>query len=144
MKIELDLNAEQLAQLDTSLADLIKCLTDEQKQELIKPILENKLEQLIWTNISGYYSSSKSLTDFGKHFVDSLKEGVTSQVVDILTDNEEYKKIVKQCIDYSKQATEEVFAKKLSEHLINGIFENKESLKQNLSYSILNMLRPHN
>ena len=47
MKVELDLSAEQLQELDNGLMNLIKTLSEDQKTEIVKSYLQNKMNEII-------------------------------------------------------------------------------------------------
>ena len=78
MKVELDLSAEQLQELDNGLMNLIKTLSENQKTEIVKSYLQNKMDENFYSKQDSIYSS-KQLSDFGKRSCRRIKRKSSRQ-----------------------------------------------------------------
>ena len=107
MKVELDLSAEQLQELDNGLMNLIKTLSEDQKTEIVKSYLQNKMDENFYSKQNSIYSS-KQLSDFGKEVVEGLREKVANNITDDILSNEDLKNKMNEIIEYIIRNLQEI------------------------------------
>ena len=88
MKVELDLSAEQLQELANGLMNLIKTLSEDQKTEIVKSYLQNKMDENFYSKQNSIYSS-KQLSNFGKEVVEGLREKVADNITNDILSNKD-------------------------------------------------------
>lgn len=140
MKVELDLSTEQLQELDKGLMNLLTSLNDEQKTQIVKEYLNNQMNNNFYKESSGYYSSSRQLTDFGKEVIDGLKDKVAQNITDDLLQNEELTKKIESTTDYVKKNIDEVIIESLVTHIVNNLFNSRNSIQSQIEMTVNSML----
>lgn len=140
MKVELDLSTEQLAELDKGLVDLISSLTDKQKTEIVKEYLQYKMDDNFYKKSEGYYSSSTTLTDFGKEVIDGLQSKVSKNITNSLFKDEEITKRIDDITDYITENLDTIITQSLITYITHNLFQNQQSIQQQIMITVNNML----
>lgn len=138
MKVELDLSTEQLQELDKGLLDLLKTLNDDQKVQLIKAYLENKMDENLYIKKDSFYSS-KELSSFGKEIFDGLQERIKDSITDELFNNEDLQSDLNDIINRLKKNLYGIVESSISSYIINNLFRHQDDLQQQIQQTIWNM-----
>ena len=138
MKVELDLSTEQLQELDKGLLDLLKTLNDDQKVQLIKAYLENKMDENLYIKKDSFYSS-KELSSFGKEIFDGLQERIKDSITDRLFDNEDLQSDLNDIVNRLKKNLYEIVESSISSYIINNLFTHQSDLQQQIQQTIWSM-----
>ena len=135
MKIELDLNSEQLQLLDSNLKECLLSLTDEQKTALLQGYINTQLEGFKKIESFGY-SSNYVYSDFGKQVIDGLRGSVEKAIVKEMLEQEnvrqEIEKVKKEVLPKLTRLVEEGIVKLVVER----VFVNPHDLEGIISESI--------
>lgn len=138
MKVELDLSTEQLQELDKGLLDLLKTLNDDQKVQLIRAYLENKMDENLYIKKDSFYSS-KELSSFGKEIFDGLQERIKDSITDRLFDNEDLQSDLNDIVNRLKKNLYEIVESSISSYIINNLFTHQSDLQQQIQQTIWTM-----
>lgn len=135
MKVELDLSTEQLQELDKGLLDLLKTLNDDQKIQLIKAYLENKMDENLYIKKDSFYSS-KELSSFGKEIFDGLQERIKDSITDELFNNEDLQSDLNDIVNRLKKNLYGIVESSISSYIINNLFRHQDDLQQQIQQTI--------
>lgn len=138
MKVELDLSTEQLQELDKGLLDLLKTLNDDQKVQLIKAYLENKMDENLYIKKDSFYSS-KELSSFGKEIFDGLQERIKDSITNELFNNEDLQLDLNDIVNRLKKNLYEIVESSISSYIINNLFRHQDDLQQQIQQTIWSM-----
>lgn len=138
MKVELDLSAEQLQELDNGLMNLIKTLSEDQKTEIVKSYLQNKMDENFYSKQDSIYSS-KQLSHFGKEVVEGLREKVANNITDDILSNEDLKNKMNEIIEYIIRNLQEIIEQSISKYIVDNLFASKYMLDEQIKRTIWDM-----
>ena len=138
MKVELDLSAEQLQELDNGLMNLIKTLSEDQKTEIVKSYLQNKMDENFYSKQDSIYSS-KQLSNFGKEVVEGLREKVADSITDDILSNEDLKNKMNEIIEYIIRNLQEIIEQSISKYIVDNLFASKYMLDEQIKRTIWDM-----
>lgn len=138
MKVELDLSAEQLQELDNGLINLIKTLSEDQKTEIVKSYLLNKMDENFYEQTNSFYSS-KQLTDFGKTVVDGLREKVADNITNDILSNKDLIDKMNEIIEYTTKDLSEIIEKSITKYIVDNLFSNKYMIEEQIRQTIWHM-----
>lgn len=135
MKVELELNSEQLSLLDKNLKDCLISLTDEQKVALLQGYINTQLEG--FKKFETYnYGSQYTYSDFGKQVIDGLRGSIEKAIVKEMLEQEnvrqEIERVKKEVLPRLTKLVEEGIVKLVVERL----FVNPHDLEGIISESI--------
>ncbi len=141
MKVEIDLDSEQLTLLDTSLKDLVLSLTKEQQTELLQNYINTQLESFRVQKQSDYWRSTPEYeyTDFGKQITDKMSERIEQAIVDKMLSNEELTKYMDSIIEDTKKGLQRIIEYSISNYIVEHLFQDKNSLQQQIRNTIYQM-----
>lgn len=125
MKIELDVSAEQLKELDKGLTNLLSTLSEEQQVQLIQGYLNKQFENLY--NKSSYYSNTE-LTDFGKNLIQGLQGQITNSVTDKILEQENVKKEIDEITQDVLNNLPDIIQQSITHYIVNNLFLNKQNI----------------
>lgn len=125
MKIELDVSAEQLKELDKGLTNLLSTLSEEQQVQLIQGHLNKQFENLY--NKSSYYSNTE-LTDFGKNLIQGLQKQITNSVTDKILEQENVKKEIDEITRDVLNNLPDIIQQSITQYIVNNLFLNKQHI----------------
>lgn len=122
MKIELEVSAEQLKELDKGLNNLLLNLNEEQQVQLIQGYL-NKQFQNLYEKDS--YWSNTELTVFGKELIQGLQEQISKSVTSKLLEQENVKKEMDEITQKALDTLPDIIPKAITEYIVGNLFQNK-------------------
>ena len=138
MKVELDLSAEQLQELDNGLTNLIKTLSEDQKTEIVKSYLQNKMDENFYSKQDSIYSS-KQLSNFGKEVVEGLREKVADNITDDILSNKDLTDKMDEITKYIIRNLQEIIEQSISKYIVDNLFANKYMLDEQIRRTIWDM-----
>lgn len=122
MKIELEVSAEQLKELDKGLNNLLLNLNEEQQVQLIQGYL-NKQFQYLYKKDS--YWSNTELTAFGKELIQGLQGQISKSVTSKLLEQENVKKEIDEITQNVLNVLPDIIPKAITEYIVGNLFQNK-------------------
>lgn len=138
MKVELDLSAEQLQELDNGLMNLIKTLSEDQKTEIVKSYLQNKMDENFYSKQDSIYSS-KQLSNFGKEVVEGLREKVADNITNDILSNKDLIDKMNEIIEYTTKDLQEIVESAISKYIVDNLFSNKYMIEEQIRRTIWDM-----
>lgn len=138
MKVELDLSAEQLQELDNGLMNLIKTLSEDQKTEIVKSYLQNKMDENFYSKQDSIYSS-KQLSNFGKEVVEGLREKVADNITDDILSNKDLTDKMDEITKYIIRNLQEIIEQSISKYIADNLFASKYVLDEQIRRTIWDM-----
>lgn len=130
MKIELEVDSEQLKLLDSGLKDLLTGLTEEQQIQLLQNYINNQLEGFRKRKETTYWRADPEYeyTDFGKQVIDGLQgriqEGITQSILDKPTVQE----YINETIQQVEQKLPEIIEKAIIQYTVDNLVSNKQEI----------------
>lgn len=122
MKIELEVSAEQLKELDKGLNNLLLNLNEEQQVQLIQGYLNKQFQDLYEKDS---YWSNTELTDFGKQLIQGLQEQISKSVTSKLLEQENVKKEMDEITQKVLDTLPDIIPKAINEYIVGNLFQNK-------------------
>ena len=122
MKIELEVSAEQLKELDKGLNNLLLNLNEEQQVQLIQGYLNKQFQDLYKKDS---YWSNTELTDFGKQLIQGLQEQISKSITDKLLEQENVKKEMDEITQKVLNTLPDIIPKAINEYIVGNLFQNK-------------------
>lgn len=122
MKIELEVSAEQLKELDKGLNNLLLNLNEEQQVQLIQGYLNKQFQDLYKKDS---YWSNTELTVFGKELIQGLQEQISKSVTSKLLEQENVKKEMDEITQKALDTLPDIIPKAITEYIVGNLFQNK-------------------
>ena len=122
MKIELEVSAEQLKELDKGLNNLLLNLNEEQQVQLIQGYLNKQFQDLYEKDS---YWSNTELTDFGKQLIQGLQEQISKSITDKLLEQENVKKEMDEITQKVLDTLPDIIPKAIPEYIVGNLFQNR-------------------
>ena len=122
MKIELEVSAEQLKELDKGLNNLLLNLNEEQQVQLIQGYLNKQFQDLYEKDS---YWSNTELTVFGKELIQGLQEQISKSVTSKLLEQENVKKEMDEITQKVLDTLPDIIPKAINEYIVGNLFQNK-------------------
>lgn len=122
MKIELEVSAEQLKELDKGLNNLLLNLNEEQQVQLIQGYLNKQFQDLYKKDS---YWSNTELTVFGKELIQGLQEQISKSVTSKLLEQENVKKEMDEITQKVLDTLPDIIPKAITEYIVGNLFQNK-------------------
>lgn len=122
MKIELEVSAEQLKELDKGLNNLLLNLNEEQQVQLIQGYLNKQFQDLYKKDS---YWSNTELTAFGKELIQGLQEQISKSVTSKLLEQENVKKEMDEITQKVLNTLPDIIPKAINEYIVGNLFQNK-------------------
>ena len=122
MKIELEVSAEQLKELDKGLNNLLLNLNEEQQVQLIQGYLNKQFQDLYEKDS---YWSNTQLTAFGKELIQGLQEQISKSVTSKLLEQENVKKEMDEITQKVLDTLPDIIPKAINEYIVGNLFQNK-------------------
>lgn len=131
MKIELEVNSDQLKLLDSGLKELLLNLTEEQKIELLQNYIDKQLENFRVLKQHSYWGSTSEYeyTDFGKQVIDGLRDKIADCITDDVLNKPEIKEYMGSIVNDMKQDLPEIIQKSIIQYIINNLFTDKVGIE---------------
>lgn len=123
MKIELDLNEEQLKQLDHDLVDVLGNLTDDQKVQIMTDVLYKRLEK-VDVNVSSRWTTPEESrwSRFINEIIKGLQEKLAESITENMLKNEAIQERAQNAINNTVEHLEEIIFKGIVEFVIKNVF----------------------
>ena len=143
MKIELDLNEEQLKQLDHDLVDVLGNLTDDQKVQLIQGFLTKRLMEVDAHpdrgGCFGYYDKN---AERWNHFISAVVNGLQEKIVQSITDeilkNDPIRAKVDAATDSTIQNIGEYVCRGIISYVVERVFLRKDEVMHEINNAVVN------
>lgn len=122
MKIELEVSAEQLKELDKGLNNLLLNLNEEQQVQLIQGYLNKQFQDLYKKDS---YWSNTELTAFDKELIQGLQEQISKSITSKLLEQENVKKEMDEITQKVLDTLPDIIPKAITEYIVGNLFQNK-------------------
>ena len=122
MKIELEVSAEQLKELDKGLNNLLLNLNEEQQVQLIQGYLNKQFQDLYEKDS---YWSNTELKDLGKQLIQGLQEQISKSITDKLLEQENVKKEMDEITQKVLDTLPDIIPKAITEYIVGNLFQNR-------------------
>ena len=139
MEIKLDLSTEQLAYLDKDLTVLLKELTDEQKIEILKAYILDKLNKWETKNSWG----NTVMTDFAQDIVKGLQKKICDAITEDVLQDENLKKAMKEVTEQVKKELGHTIEAGIINYIVSNLFNNKEDIEKMVYPKIWDSISGH-
>ena len=130
MKIELEVNSEQLKLLDWGLKDLLTGLTEEQQVQLLQNYINNQLEGFRKRKETTYWRADPEYeyTDFGKQVIDGLQDRIQESITQSILDKPTVQEYINETIQQVEQKLPEIIEKSIIQYAVDNLFSNKQEI----------------
>lgn len=125
MKIELEVSAEQLKELDKGLNNLLLNLNEEQQVQLIQGYLNKQFQDLYKKDS---YWSNTELTAFGKELIQGLQGQISKSVTSKLLEQENVKKEIDEITQNVLNNLSDIIQKSITQYIVDNLFSNKQDI----------------
>lgn len=130
MKIELEVNSEQLKLLDSGLKDLLTGLTEEQQVQLLQNYINNQLEGFRKRKETTYWRADPEYeyTDFGKQVIDGLQDRIQEGITQSILDKPTVQEYINETIQQVEQKLPEIIEKAIIQYTVDNLVSNKQEI----------------
>lgn len=130
MKIELEVDSEQLKLLDSGLKDLLTGLTEEQQVQLLQNYINNQLEGFRKRKETTYWraESEYEYTDFGKQVIDGLQDRIQESITQSILDKPTVQEYINETIQQVEQKLPEIIEKAIIQYTVDNLVSNKQEI----------------
>lgn len=130
MKIELEVNSEQLKLLDSGLKDLLTGLTEEQQVQLLQNYINNQLEGFRKRKETTYWRAEPEYeyTDFGKQVIDGLQDRIQEGITQSILDKPTVQEYINETIQQVEQKLPEIIEKAIIQYTVDNLVSNKQEI----------------
>ena len=130
MKIELEVNSEQLKLLDSGLKDLLIGLTEEQQVQLLQNYINNQLEGFRKRKETTYWRADPEYeyTDFGKQVIDGLQDRIQEGITQSILDKPTVQEYINETIQQVEQKLPENIEKAIIQYTVDNLVSNKQEI----------------
>ena len=130
MKIELEVNSEQLKLLDSGLKDLLIGLTEEQQVQLLQNYINNQLEGFRKRKETTYWRADPEYeyTDFGKQVIDGLQDRIQEGITQSILDKPTVQEYINETIQQVEQKLPEIIEKAIIQYTVDNLVSNKQEI----------------
>ena len=130
MKIELEVNSEQLKLLDSGLKDLLTGLTEEQQVQLLQNYINNQLEGFRKRKETTYWGADPEYeyTDFGKQVIDGLQDRIQEGITQSILDKPTVQEYINETIQQVEQKLPEIIEKAIIQYTVDNLVSNKQEI----------------
>lgn len=130
MKIELEVDSEQLKLLDSGLKDLLTGLTEEQQIQLLQNYINNQLEGFRKRKETTYWRAEPEYeyTNFGKQVIDGLQDRIQESITQSILDKPTVQEYINETIQQVEQKLPDIIEKAIIQYAIDNLFSNKQEI----------------
>lgn len=130
MKIELEVDSEQLKLLDSGLKDLLTGLTEEQQVQLLQNYINNQLEGFRKRKETTYWRAEPEYeyTNFGKQVIDGLQDRIQESITQSILDKPTVQEYINETIQQVEQKLPEIIEKSIIQYAVDNLFSNKQEI----------------
>lgn len=130
MKIELEVDSEQLKLLDSGLKDLLTGLTEEQQVQLLQNYINNQLEGFRKRKETTYWRAEPEYeyTNFGKQVIDGLQDRIQESITQSILDKPTVQEYINETIQQVEQKLPEIIEKAIIQYTVDNLVSNKQEI----------------
>lgn len=130
MKIELEVDSEQLKLLDSGLKDLLTGLTEEQQVQLLQNYINNQLEGFRKRKETTYWRAEPEYeyTNFGKQVIEGLQDRIQESITQSILDKPTVQEYINETIQQVEQKLPDIIEKALIQYAVDNLFSNKQEI----------------
>lgn len=136
MKIELDLNLEQMEGLEKNLQETLCNLSKQQQIVLLQGYINNLFEGIYHKDRWG----DNHLNEFGQALVAEMRKQISNTTCEKILEDERFKKEIDKCIDFYKENLNDILGKAIIEYVMTRLFAEKGDIID-IANKILNSYR---
>lgn len=141
MKVELDLDANQLELLDKGLKDCLLSLSEEQQVMLIQNYMNAQFEDFKKPKdkISYWNNTEYEYTDFGKQVIETLSDKIEASITTSIFEKENVKQLIDEKIEEVIKNIPAIIESSISKYIINNLFRDKATLENEIRCQFFNL-----
>lgn len=141
MKVELDLNSEQLQELDKDLCKLLKSLTEEQQTEIIKSYMTECLNNQMFEQASWNHST---LTNFGQEVISGLQNKINKVITDVILSDEHLIKEIEERKQSVIKELPETVTNAIGTYIVENLFNSRQAIANDVNVMLCTRLNEIN
>lgn len=136
MKIELDLNLEQMEGLEKNLQETLCNLSKQQQIVLLQGYINNLFEGIYHKDRWG----DNHLNEFGQALVAEMREQISNATCEKILEDERFMKEIDKCVDFYKKNLNDILGRAIIEYIMTRLFTEKGDVVE-ITSKILNSYR---
>lgn len=124
MKIELDLNLEQMEGLEKDLQKTLSNLSEGQQIALLQGYINNLFEGIYRKDRWG----DNQLNDFGQALVAEMREQISNATCEKILKDERFAKEIDRCVEFYKENLNDILGRTIIEYIMTRLFTEKSDV----------------
>lgn len=136
MKIELDLNLEQMEGLEKDLQKTLSNLSESQQIALLQGYINNLFEGIYRKDRWG----DNQLNEFGQALVAEMREQISNVTCEKILEDERFAKEIDKCVAFYKENLNDILGRAIIEYIMTRLFTEKGDVVE-ITSKILNSYR---
>ena len=133
MKVELDLSATQLEELDKSLTNLMENLTDEQRIEIVKSYVNFQFDKLEYSYHDDYWNrDKKEISEFGKKLIAGLQNQIVNSISEEIMKDEDLRKFIDETVNNIIKDLPEIIEESITKYVVENLFSSKYAIDEQI------------
>lgn len=136
MKIELDLNLEQMEGLEKDLQKTLSNLSESQQIALLQGYINNLFEGIYRKDRWG----DNQLNEFGQALVAEMREQISNATCEKILEDERFAEEIDKCVDFYKKNLNDILGRAIIEYIMTRLFTEKGDVVE-ITSRILNSYR---
>lgn len=133
MKVELDLSATQLEELDKSLTNLMENLTDEQRIEIVKSYVNFQFDKLEYSYHDDYWNrDKKEISEFGKKLIEGLQNQIVNSISEEIMKDEDLRKFIDETVNNIIKDLPEIIEESITKYVVENLFSSKYAIDEQI------------
>lgn len=121
MKIELDLNLEQMEGLEKDLQKTLSNLSESQQIALLQGYINNLFEGIYRKDRWG----DNQLNEFGQALVAEMREQISNATCEKILEDERFAEEIDKCVDFYKKNLNDILGRAIIEYIMTRLFTEK-------------------
>lgn len=124
MKIELDLNLEQMEGLERDLQKTLSNLSESQQIALLQGYINNLFEGIYRKDRWG----DNQLNEFGQALVAEMREQISNATCEKILKDERFAKEIDKCVEFYKENLNDILGRAIIEYIMTRLFTEKSDV----------------
>lgn len=124
MKIELDLNLEQMEGLEKNLQETLSNLSEYQQIALLQGYINNLFEGIYHKDRWG----DNHLNEFGQVLIAGMREQISKITCKKILEDERFAKEIDKCINFYEKNLNDILGKAIIEYIMTRLFTEKSDV----------------
>lgn len=124
MKIELDLNLEQMEGLEKNLQKTLSNLSEYQQIALLQGYINNLFEGIYRKDRWG----DNQLNEFGQALVAEMREQISNATCEKILEDERFAKEIDKCVEFYKENLNDILGRAIIEYIMTRLFTEKSDV----------------